>query len=124
MEKGKRLAVCKKIASFIVYACEGEQYLSLIEAFRNARSRREWMDAICKLIHCGLSQTENAHSLAITQQEWHSVCQFIQYADIEEVRQLHEETMRYIATLELKKIHELEQYITSVLLQLEREEEG
>lgn len=124
MDKEWMFAICKKIASFIVYACEGEQYVTLIETFRNAHSRKEWIDVICKLIHCGITQTEHAHPLEITQQEWQKVCQFIQYADIEEVRQLHVATMRYIATLEIKKIHELEQYIANVLLHLEMEEEG
>lgn len=123
MDKEWMFAICKKIASFIVYACKGEHYLTLIETFRNAHSRKEWINAICKLIHCGLSQTEYAHPLEITQQEWQSICQFIQHADIEEVRGLHVETMRYIAKLEIRKIHELEQYVAEVLLHLETEEE-
>lgn len=124
MKKEELFVICEKIASFIVYACEGERYVLLIEALRNARSRKEWIDAISMLIHYGLSQTEHAYPLQITQQEWNRVCQFIQHAEIEEVRELHEQTMRYIATLELKKIHELEQYIANVLLHLEAEEEG
>jgi hypothetical protein len=96
----------------------------MMEDFRHAGSRKAWVDAICTLIRYGLSQTDDANPLAVTQHEWQEVCRFIQCAKIEEVRQLHVETMRYIATVELEKIYEMEQYIASVLQHLEAEEEG
>jgi hypothetical protein len=120
MEKRQVKQICQKIVRFIVYSCEGEQYPALMEFFRAAKTRKEWLDAMHLFIDYGISQKRE--DLPITQQEWDDVWCFVHQAKIADVRDLHIAMIKVIARLELEKIHELEQYVTDILLDLEAED--
>jgi hypothetical protein len=122
MEKGQVKQICQKIVRFIVYSCEGEQYPVLMESFRDAKTRKEWLDAIHLFIDYGMSQKRGDARLPITQQEWDDVWRFVHQANIVDVRDLHIAMIKVIANLELEKIYELEQYVSDILLDLEAEE--
>jgi hypothetical protein len=108
--------ISKEIATYFVYGCEGEQYLSLIESFRIAKTRSSLIQTICSLLQYGESlANQGEYPLKITKQEWKGLCQFIRRAEINNIRQFHAVMISYISTVELEKIHEMEQYVARLL---------
>jgi hypothetical protein len=116
VDHSQLIQISKEIAKYFVYGCEGEQYLSLIESFRIAKTRNSLIEAICSLLQYGESlASQGKHPLKITKQEWKGLCQFIRRAEIDNVRRFHVAMISYISTVELEKIQQMEQYVAKLL---------
>jgi hypothetical protein len=109
----------KEITRFFVYYCEGEQYFSLIERFRQADTRHTLLEAIHSFIYFGESITMKGKRLRITPEKWECLCQFIRHGTIGDVRQLHTSMITSVSLLEMEKIHSTEQYLAKLLCGLE-----
>lgn len=115
LERTQIFQLGKEIARFFVYYCEGEQYVSLIEQFREARSRRMLIDVVHSFIYYGEVITVQAKQLQVTSAKWQTLCQFFRHGKIEEARRLHASMITSIAMLEMEKIRSTQQYLAKLL---------
>jgi hypothetical protein len=112
--------VGKELAKYLVYSCEHDDYVTRMDHFRLATSRQSLIEAIYSLYQAGepvMIQSTKPTQLSADQIE--TLCAFIRTEDIHEVKDLHTSMIRDIATFDLEKIHQMEQYIEQLLSDLQ-----
>jgi hypothetical protein len=86
-----------------------------MEQFRQARSREELIEVIHSFIYYGETRKVQAKQLHVTPAKWQTLCRFIRQGKIKDVRQLHVAMMSCVASLEIERIRQTEQYLTKLL---------
>lgn len=121
MDQNQIYQLGKEFAKFFVYYCEGEQYVTMIDEFRWAKTRITLIESMMKLLQYS-SSSEELFDAEWTDEDWKRLTHFILHADIHNVRHLHTTMIRYISTFELEKIRKTEEYLTELLIHFEEEE--
>jgi hypothetical protein len=108
--------VGKELAKYLVYSCEHDDYVTRMDHFRLATSRQMLIEAIYSLYQSGEPVIiQSAKPIQLTADQIEDLCAYIRTKDIHEVKDLHTSMIRDIATFDLEKIHEIEQYIGQLL---------
>jgi hypothetical protein len=114
----KRLG--KELAKYLVYCCEHDDYVTRMDHFRLATSRYSLIEAIYSLYQAGSAVSpQRTKPIRLTDYQIEELCAFIRTKEIQEVKDLHTSMIRDIATFDLEKIHQMEQYIEQLLADLQ-----
>jgi hypothetical protein len=109
-----------ELAKYFVYYCEGENYVSMIDQFRWAKTRITLIEAIINLLQHSKPDRQLVET-QLTDEDWKRLTTFIQRADIHDVRILHTAMIRYVSAFELEKIQKTEEYLTELLIHFDEE---
>ena len=118
MEQNQLLYLGQKFAKFFVYYCEGEQYVTMIDQFRWAKTRTTLVESMITLLQYS-SPNPDLPDPQLTEEDWKRLTHFILKADIQDVKHLHTTMIRSISTFELEKIKKTEEYLTKLLIHFE-----
>ncbi|MCH5584348.1 hypothetical protein MK805_05110 [Shimazuella sp. AN120528] len=115
MDQDQLLHLGKEFAKFFVYYCEGEQYVTMIDQFRWAKTRITLVESIATLLQYS-NPNPDLPDPKLTDEDWKRLTTFILKAKIQDVRHLHTTMIRFISTFELEKIRKTEEYLTKLLI--------
>jgi hypothetical protein len=101
----------KEIARFLVLTCESEQYVSLMEQFREAKTRQMLIEVIYRFLYLGELIKIQHKQLEISPTKWSTLLQFIEKGKIPDVRKLHISMVGNVAMLEVNKVQKMERYL-------------
>ncbi|WP_169818267.1 hypothetical protein [Shimazuella kribbensis] len=123
VELAQMKQIGEKLARYLVYCCEQDDYVQRMDHFRSATSRLSLIEVIYSLYHTGETiATQSTVPIQLDPQQIEELCVFIRSGDILDIRQLHTSMIRNIATFDLEKIHQIEQHIGLLLADLKEGE--
>jgi hypothetical protein len=87
-----------------------------MDHFRLATSRQSLIEAIYSLYQAGGTESpQRTKPIKLTDHQIEELYAFIRTKEIQEVKDLHTSMIRDIATFDLEKIHEIEEYVGQLL---------
>lgn len=123
MELVQMKEIGKELARYLVYCCEQDDYAIRMNHLRLATSRLSLIEAIYFLYQDGEPiATQSTKPIQINASQIENLCAFIRSGDIRDVKLLHTSIIQDIASFDLEKIHQIEQYIEQLLADMGEEE--
>jgi hypothetical protein len=115
VELKEAVRASREIAEYIVYCCgEGEDYVSLVDQLREAKTRSALLTAVYFLL-CYGDICLNQKMEGMNRKKLELLFRFFQTADITAVSEFRSALIANISTFELEKIHYQEKYLLELL---------